>query len=772
MRPAVKVELRNCKESYETDTKNIYRTHDDLPIEQFLRECSLYDHDSVEWKELKQLIREAQRSQSRVAESSLYEPLCRIIQAIFDYFDEWQDLHPRWVKDTHNNPMDHKEETDVLYFIQNEEGEPLTSVTAKTAPDLSIMGGGPYLSGREIDVDTPQYAHCISPLEVKTEATLNKASRTSPESLYRQCFIQQPHRRYVPTVVLTESRAHVHVYDRSGVLRLTPSIDIHADAVAFVRTIIGISTVFGGSKKNNEFDAPFDYNVQWVADTDYPQIQIYNQWTSEKDDKESDSEDFDGSSEASDWDSEAPEKESEGSEEEEEEPDDSGEEPNGSYAGLEHEESDAEIEHSGGEPANPTVQLSDALYQDPEYDCSTTTFLTLNLYDVTNMRFVRRTVTGRGTVCWDAVDAETGQAVLIKDSWRYSRRIAEWKLLMQTKDMDGVGQMIAFEDRSQSSIVHFRHFICYGFPRSYSHNRIFSRIVLQAYGQSIRHFDSKLHLLYAFRDAVAGHRNLWMSGILHRDVSIDNVLLGQDGSKEGNRGVLIDFDMAIKVDRIRKPSQHLIRTGTRAFQSIAVLNARVFEGVPPPQDHLDDLESFLYILAWICLKHNGPHSRSMSPEFLDDWESPKGHVCSAVKTQFLIQPTTMLQQYFNNEIFKTLLKALAGMCYKHYLEKVTISSEQEAPPTLIDVHKKAQATHHDAFLRCIDEAIEKQQKEKEDWVRPPVTPPAKSVQRGYSKKSGLHKVTRGGNSKNKRRGDHSDDDDGPGPSKRSKASAE
>ena len=46
-----------------------------------------------------------------------------------------------------------------------------------------------------------------------------------------------------------------------------------------------------------------------------------------------------------------------------------------------------------------------------------------------------------------------------------------------------------------------------------------------------------------------GHRNLWEAGILHRDVSINNVLIGRSNAEAGNRGVLIDLDMAIRLNR-------------------------------------------------------------------------------------------------------------------------------------------------------------------------------------------------------------------------------
>ena len=46
-----------------------------------------------------------------------------------------------------------------------------------------------------------------------------------------------------------------------------------------------------------------------------------------------------------------------------------------------------------------------------------------------------------------------------------------------------------------------------------------------------------------------GHQNLWNAGILHRDVSINNVLIGKPDAEVGNRGVLIDMDMAILLAR-------------------------------------------------------------------------------------------------------------------------------------------------------------------------------------------------------------------------------
>ena len=62
----------------------------------------------------------------------------------------------------------------------------------------------------------------------------------------------------------------------------------------------------------------------------------------------------------------------------------------------------------------------------------------------------------------------------------------------------------------------------------------------------------RLHVLPIFRiisdDNVSAHRNLYeVGGILHRDIKPGNILINPRGV-EGDRGVLIDFDHAIRTD--------------------------------------------------------------------------------------------------------------------------------------------------------------------------------------------------------------------------------
>jgi serine/threonine protein kinase len=85
--------------------------------------------------------------------------------------------------------------------------------------------------------------------------------------------------------------------------------------------------------------------------------------------------------------------------------------------------------------------------------------------------------------------------------------------------------------------------------------------------------------------------------ILHRDISLDNVMLRKEGDKI--YAVLNDFDLAVSADVKSMSSKH--RTGTKPFMAIDLIH-------PDPTVHMyrHDLESMFYVLVWINSRfHDG-----------------------------------------------------------------------------------------------------------------------------------------------------------------------
>jgi len=88
------------------------------------------------------------------------------------------------------------------------------------------------------------------------------------------------------------------------------------------------------------------------------------------------------------------------------------------------------------------------------------------------------------------------------------------------------------------------------------------------------------------------------------------------------RGFLIDLDMAKVIGT--EPSGAMNRTGTMEFMSINVLRRR------EPHRYRDDLESFFYVLIWICVMYESTGHRhyvlddqdkASSPEVLNGWST-------------------------------------------------------------------------------------------------------------------------------------------------------
>ncbi|KAF2454800.1 FunK1 protein kinase [Lineolata rhizophorae] len=135
---------------------------------------------------------------------------------------------------------------------------------------------------------------------------------------------------------------------------------------------------------------------------------------------------------------------------------------------------------------------------------------------------------------------------------------------------------------------------------SYDH-RTFRCLVTSPAGRSMRTYKSPLELLVVLRDAIRAHKSLYLTGnILHRDISENNIII-TDPEKDGFQGVLIDLDLAKELRTGRSGAR--CRTGTMEFMAIEVLL-----GISHTYRH--DLESFFYVLLWLCARRGWEKSNS------------------------------------------------------------------------------------------------------------------------------------------------------------------
>ncbi|KID82013.1 serine/threonine-protein kinase Sgk2 [Metarhizium guizhouense ARSEF 977] len=148
-------------------------------------------------------------------------------------------------------------------------------------------------------------------------------------------------------------------------------------------------------------------------------------------------------------------------------------------------------------------------------------------------------------------------------------------------------------------------------------NRIYSCLVVSPAGRVISDFKTIKELLESMRDATRAHQSLYTAGnILHRDISSNNIIITNPETADGFKGMLIDLDLAKVRDSGPSGARH--QTGTMQFMAIEVLRTA---------DHTyrHDLESFFYVLLWMCARqswNNGFGGKEEPPRdsILRKWE--------------------------------------------------------------------------------------------------------------------------------------------------------
>ncbi|KAG6264880.1 hypothetical protein E4U48_006137 [Claviceps purpurea] len=142
-------------------------------------------------------------------------------------------------------------------------------------------------------------------------------------------------------------------------------------------------------------------------------------------------------------------------------------------------------------------------------------------------------------------------------------------------------------------------------------NRVHRRVIVRDYGKPIYRASSRLALLACLEGCITGHQSLYQAGILHRDVSLNNLLINEES--ETNLSLphfLIDLDQAIYTDR-HDPSERT-KVGTRAFMAIGLLDGE-------EHSFVHDLESFFWVFLWICIHFGKAGEGSRVVRRYDRW---------------------------------------------------------------------------------------------------------------------------------------------------------
>ncbi|KAI5115343.1 hypothetical protein M0805_004151 [Coniferiporia weirii] len=188
-----------------------------------------------------------------------------------------------------------------------------------------------------------------------------------------------------------------------------------------------------------------------------------------------------------------------------------------------------------------------------------------------------------------------------------------------------------------------------------------------------------------FRGIFQGHHFLWIHGIMHRDISIGNLMcrLGKGGRV---CGVLNDWDLA-KLKDSKDPTSNS-RTGTRPFMARDLLTDK-------PQEHLErfDWESMLYVLIWIACRY-GPGGLVVNEDPLPSWfehdlehlEDNKSSVCGGK-----IPPFTKHYRGLRRWIHPMIMLFQSGYSWK-LMGHPTDETDMEEPTDESDVEEPTDET--------------------------------------------------------------------------------
>ncbi|EPQ50249.1 hypothetical protein GLOTRDRAFT_134120 [Gloeophyllum trabeum ATCC 11539] len=338
-----------------------------------------------------------------------------------------------------------------------------------------------------------------------------------------------------------------------------------------------------------------------------------------------------------------------------------------------------------------------------------------NYVTLSSPLFSSRSLFGRGTKTWLAVPAtlidsacpsgeELEHAVVIKDYWREVDRLTEKEIYDRIHaggHVVGVARCrTGFDvDSVDDTTTQQIHNTCVSrvnalLPEAKFCEHKHYRCILESVGIPLTRFRSTRQLLEAVRDVVKALRDLAKKGILHRDISVHNIMISALPEREhGAVGFLIDPDLR----RI---------TGTIQFISLKLLTAK--KSIVHEDWH--DLESVFWVLLFTVVRH--VRTNLIKEDIHDIFDGTKGNGRSA----WILGMSWDTVEVENHPPLTRCVHELARLVASHY--------------GLIT----ANLLTHDAVLKALDDALVAQ-----DW--PKKDPKALEFQRTFDETTQMNRFT-------------------------------
>ncbi|KIJ36399.1 hypothetical protein M422DRAFT_69713 [Sphaerobolus stellatus SS14] len=296
-------------------------------------------------------------------------------------------------------------------------------------------------------------------------------------------------------------------------------------------------------------------------------------------------------------------------------------------------------------------------------------------YTVGDPIYVSDDMFGRATNCY-CVERRTNPGItyVVKDTWSslMEGKESEGALLAHIKScgiQSGIPVVHHFEELSVEN-DNGMHPDSILFNRKISspddnllEDKRHTRMVMSPFGKTLTFFSSKRELLFAYRYALQAHRDLYeVAGILHRNIKPANILIVWNG--DDIRGVLIDLIIYSVYPT------HLLSLRLKV-ECNALRKHRAHSCI-------DDLESFYYVLVYICAARVGPGKiLSPLPDFLQTWKTPTG---GYHKFDFIGTPFKWKVQPWFGAIFETLVSQFhAILCNHRRAQKLAVRNKGELP---------------------------------------------------------------------------------------------